>query len=62
MDSKGKNNRRFAICSFCGKNSNQVETIVTGPDVSICNECVSIANKIISREKAKKPFTLKGHI
>ncbi len=62
MDSKSKNSRRFAICSFCGKNSNQVETIVTGPDVSICNECVAIANKIISREKAKKPFTLKGRI
>ena len=58
MNSKGKSNSRFAICSFCGKNSNQVETIVTGPDVSICNECVGIANKIISRERSKKPFSL----
>jgi len=62
MEGKGKDNRRFAICSFCGKNSNQVETIVTGPDVSICNECVGIANKIISRERSRRPFTLKGNI
>ena len=62
MEKKGKSSRRLAICSFCGKNSNQVETIVTGPDVSICNECVKIANKIIARENARKPFTLKGNV
>ena len=62
MEKKGKGSRRLAICSFCGKNSNQVETIVTGPDVSICNECVKIANKIIARESSKKPFTLKGNV
>ncbi len=59
---QGKRNNRLAICSFCGKNSKQVETIVTGPDVSICNECVSIANKVISREKQKKTFSLEGDI
>lgn len=57
-----QDHNRFAICSFCGKNSSQVDTIVTGPDVSICNECVAIANKVISRERAKKPFTFKGEI
>ncbi len=59
---QGQHDHRFAICSFCGKNSNQVETIVTGPDVSICNECVTIANKVIARERSKKPFSLKGDI
>ena len=62
MENKGKSPRRFVVCSFCGKNSNQVETIVTGPDVSICNECVVLANKIIARDRAKKPLTLKGNI
>ena len=62
MEQKGKSDNRFAICSFCGKNSNQVETIVTGPDVSICNECVTIANKVIAREKSKIPFILHGGI
>jgi len=62
MEQKGKGENRFAICSFCGKNSNQVDTIVTGPDVSICNECVTIANKVIAREKTKIPFILHGGI
>jgi ATP-dependent Clp protease ATP-binding subunit ClpX len=62
MEKKGSTNKRFAICSFCGKNSNQVETIVTGPDVSICDECVKIANKIIAREGTKKSFSLKGKV
>ena len=62
MAKTGHEHNRFAICSFCGKNSSQVDTIVTGPDVSICNECVAIANKVISRERAKKPFTFKGEI
>ncbi len=56
MDQKNKNNRRLVICSFCGKNSQNVETIVTGPDVSICNECVALASKIVSRDKVRKPF------
>lgn len=62
MEKKSSTNKRFAICSFCGKNSNQVETIVTGPDVSICNECVKIANKIIARESTKQSFSLKGKV
>jgi len=62
MDKKPGENRRLVICSFCGKNSNQVDTIVTGPDVSICNECVALANKIIAKDKQKTPFTFQGHI
>ena len=62
MDQQRRNSKRLVICSFCGKNSNQVETMVTGPDVSICNECVGIANRIVEREKKKKPFQLIGKI
>ena len=47
-------NRRLVICSFCGKSSQQVETIVTGPDVTICSECVGIATKIVAREKSRR--------
>ncbi|MFQ5706300.1 MAG: ATP-dependent Clp protease ATP-binding subunit ClpX [bacterium] len=41
---------RLIFCSFCGKNSNQVGCIVTGPDVYICNECVINASKIIRED------------
>lgn len=41
---------KLYVCSFCGKNSNQVECIVTGPDVYICNECVKSAGDIIKED------------
>lgn len=62
MEQKDKLSRRLVICSFCGKNSHQVDTIVTGPDVSICSECVEIANKIIARDRSRKKYTFEGKI
>lgn len=32
-------------CSFCGKYENEVIRIFEGPDVCICNECVSLCNR-----------------
>lgn len=37
-------------CSFCGKDSSQVERIIAGPDSYICNECVSLCDEIINAE------------
>ena len=37
-------------CSFCGKDSSQVERIIAGPDAYICNECVSLCDEIINAE------------
>ncbi|HHL71767.1 MAG TPA: ATP-dependent Clp protease ATP-binding subunit ClpX [Bacteroidetes bacterium] len=51
---------RLFICSFCGKNSNQVECIVTGPDVYICNECVRSASEIIRDDMQKRAMTFFG--
>ncbi len=51
---------RLFICSFCGKNSNQVECIVTGPDVYICNECVKSASEIIRDDMQKRAMTFFG--
>ena len=47
---------RLFICSFCGKNSNQVDCIVTGPDVFICNECVRNASEIIRDDAARRKW------
>ena len=62
MSERKSKSRRLYICSFCGKNSNQVETIITGPDVFICNECVSIANQIIQDNIAKQSLLAKGQL
>ncbi|GLY76599.1 hypothetical protein Airi02_091780 [Actinoallomurus iriomotensis] len=35
------------LCSFCGKASTEVDKMVAGPGVHICNECVALADAII---------------
>lgn len=34
-------------CSFCGKDQDQVERLISGPGVYICNECIDLCNAII---------------
>jgi len=38
-------------CSFCGKHQRQVNKLIAGPDVYICNECVDRCVEIIARER-----------
>jgi ATP-dependent Clp protease ATP-binding subunit ClpX len=38
------------FCSFCGKSQHHVETLIAGPSVHICNECVGLCNKILAGE------------
>ncbi|MFP5318816.1 MAG: ClpX C4-type zinc finger protein [Acidimicrobiia bacterium] len=35
-------------CSFCGKRKSQVDKLVAGPGVYICNECIQLCWEIIS--------------
>ncbi|WP_461210527.1 ATP-dependent Clp protease ATP-binding subunit ClpX [Desulfocurvus sp. DL9XJH121] len=37
-------------CSFCGKSQEEVQRLIAGPDVYICDECVSLCNEIIAQE------------
>ena len=37
-------------CSFCGKSEAQVEKMIAGPGVYICNECVGLCVEIMSVE------------
>lgn len=60
-ENNSKRDRLF-ICSFCGKNSNQVDCIVTGPDVYICNECVRTASEIIRDDMQKRAVPFYGRI
>lgn len=39
-------------CSFCGKDDRQVDKIIAGPGVYICNECVDLCGAIMADEKA----------
>ncbi len=62
MDNYNKRRERLFICSFCGKNSNQVDCIVTGPDVYICNECVKNASEIIKEDLNRRALVAKNKI
>ena len=39
-------------CNFCGKNREQVEKLIAGPGVYICDECVKLSYGIVSEEQA----------
>ena len=39
------------LCSFCGKNQDEVAKLVAGPSVFICDECIGLCNDIMSEEK-----------
>lgn len=38
-------------CSFCGKSADEVDRLIAGPDVFICNECIDLCASIIEREE-----------
>ena len=38
---------RLEYCSFCGKARDEVQKLIAGPYVYICNECVTIAREIL---------------
>ncbi len=40
-------------CSFCGRSADEVESLISGPDVHICSDCVLSAMEIISRHQSK---------
>jgi hypothetical protein len=40
-------------CSFCGKPNTEVERLVAGPGVHICNECVGLAGAILEQHRDK---------
>jgi len=44
-----------ARCSFCGKTRAQVDRLVAGPGVFICDWCVSLCNEIISEVPPATP-------
>lgn len=39
------------ICSFCGKYHDEVQKIIAGPNVFICNECISMCSEIIEEQE-----------
>ena len=44
-----------SVCSFCGRSGEEVEKLIAGPGVYICNECIEVCENILKEEmKADK--------
>jgi ATP-dependent Clp protease ATP-binding subunit ClpX len=41
-------------CSFCSKHKDQVERLIVGHDVAICNECVGLCQSLLENKKLQK--------
>ena len=38
------------FCSFCGKERTEVNHLIEGPAVNICDECVAKCNNILNKD------------
>ena len=47
-DRKDKDQYQPLHCSFCGKTESQVERLIAGPGVYICNECVLLCDEMLA--------------
>jgi len=49
-------------CSFCGKSKESVKKFISGPNVYICNECISLCNEILAEEEDRSAADTITHI
>ncbi len=47
-------NETHLRCSFCGKSKESVKKFISGPNVYICNECISLCNEILAEEDERE--------
>lgn len=43
-------NKKNLSCSFCGKRQENVQKLIAGPDVFICNDCVKLCSDILAED------------
>jgi ATP-dependent Clp protease ATP-binding subunit ClpX len=53
---KGTGGGQDLSCSFCGKSQSDVQRLIAGPDVYICDECVNLCNDIMAQETVTEEF------
>lgn len=47
---KKHNHNNKATCSFCGKIQDEVQKLIAGPSVYICNECIELCNEMVAQD------------
>ncbi len=54
---KKRSTSRDLRCSFCNRNTDEVERLITGPNVYICNECILMCNGILAEEMSRSTLS-----
>ena len=49
-NNSGKEKKKTLHCSFCGKSQDDVERMIIGPGVNICNECITLCHSLLDEE------------
>lgn len=68
MTKKGFNNKEMATCSFCGRTEEDVEKLISGPNVYICDNCIRLCMSILEKKpatgelKVLKPAEIKAKL
>ncbi|MDL2294788.1 ATP-dependent Clp protease ATP-binding subunit ClpX, partial [Ruminococcaceae bacterium OttesenSCG-928-D13] len=47
----GPTKEKTLICSFCGKSQDDVERMIIGPGVNICNECIELCYSLLGNDE-----------
>lgn len=45
-------------CGFCGKSDDEVERLLAGPCIEVCNECIDLMYKLVHERKPALPVKL----
>jgi ATP-dependent Clp protease ATP-binding subunit ClpX len=53
MAERKKRTGKDLTCSFCGKGQDEVQRLIAGPDVYICNECIALCDDILKNDNRK---------
>lgn len=69
MTNSTGNGKEGAVCSFCGRHEEEVEKLIAGPNVYICDNCVRLCTSIVEKKattpqelKLLKPQEIKTHL
>ena len=49
-------------CSFCGKRPDEVNKLIAGHEVSICDQCIMLCSQIVAEERSKTPTARESEI
>ena len=53
-----KSRDRLVHCSFCGKDQREVNKLIAGPSIYICNECIELCNDLLLEDE--EPHAIGG--